>query len=170
MKYYAGVGSRDAPKDILDFMTQIAEHLEQKGYILRSGHAKGSDQAFEAGVKLEVNKEIFSSRIASSDEAKEIAASIHPAWHLCSDYAKGCHGRNVYQILGKDLNTPVSFVICWTPEGKEIGGTRTAIVLAKRHKIPVYNLALHKFNSLEEMLSQLYKMTISTSYRRLRPV
>ena len=142
MKYYAGIGSREAPSAILLAMTDIAILLEQNGFILRSGHAKGSDMAFEAGIQLAANKEIFSRYVNTCEEAKAIAASIHPAWHNCSDYAKGCHGRNIYQVLGRDLKTPVSFVICWTPEGKEIGGTRTAIILAKKHKIPVYNLAL----------------------------
>jgi hypothetical protein len=155
VKYYAGIGSREAPSDILLIMTEIAKLLEQKGYILRSGHAQGSDMAFEDGVQLAKNKEIFSRHVATCDEARAIAASIHPAWHNCSDYAKGCHGRNIYQVLGRDLKTPVSFVICWTPEGKEIGGTRTAIVLAKRHKIPVYNLALEIPSSITDFVEKI---------------
>jgi len=50
VKYYAGIGSREAPSEILLAMTEIADRLEQKGYILRSGHAKGSDMAFEAEI------------------------------------------------------------------------------------------------------------------------
>jgi hypothetical protein len=46
------------------------------------------------------------------------------------------HARNVYQILGEDLQSPSQFVISWTPGGCEIGGTRTALVLAKRRGIP----------------------------------
>jgi hypothetical protein len=103
-------------------------------------------------VKDPSHKEIFTAKHPVCEVAKEIAATIHPAWHNCSDYAKGCHGRNVYQVLGEDLKTPVSFVICWTPEGKEVGGTRTAIVLAKRHKIPVYNLALMPLKTIEKIL------------------
>ena len=34
------------------------------------------------------------------------------------------------QVLGLDLKTPSKFLICWTPEGKEKGGTATAIKLA----------------------------------------
>lgn len=155
VKYYAGIGSREAPSNVLIVMTEIAKLLEQNGYILRSGHAKGSDMAFEAGVQLAKNKEIFSRHVTTCDAARDIAASIHPAWHNCSDYAKGCHGRNIYQVLGRDLKTPVSFVICWTPEGKEIGGTRTAIVLAKRHKIPVYNLALEIPSPIDDFVRKI---------------
>ena len=57
--------------------------------------------------------------------------------------------RNVYQILGLDLNTPVDFVICWTPCGSQTdkqrsiktGGTGLAISLADSLGIKVYNLA-----------------------------
>ena len=37
MKYYAGIGSRKTPKEILDLMSVIGEYLQSKGYILRSG-------------------------------------------------------------------------------------------------------------------------------------
>lgn len=85
VKYYAGIGSREAPSNVLIVMTEIAKLLEQNGYILRSGHAKGSDMAFEAGVQLAKNKEIFSRHVTTCDAARDIAASIHPAWHNCSD-------------------------------------------------------------------------------------
>jgi len=139
MKYYAGIGARATPPNILKLMTEIASHLESKDYILRSGGAIGADSAFELGV-LNNKKEIFRWKECTK-EAEEIAATIHPAWHHCNEYARKSHGRNVFQILGKDLNTPVEFVICWTPNAQEIGGTRTAIVLAKKRNIKVYNLA-----------------------------
>ena len=140
MKYYAGIGSRSTPINILRIMTKVATALEEKGYTLRSGGAKGADSAFEKGI-LTGKKEIFSWK-ESTEEAEKIASTIHPAWHNCNEYARKSHGRNVFQILGKDLNTPVEFVICWTPNGEEIGGTRTAIVLARQREIKIYNLAI----------------------------
>ena len=151
MKYYAGVGSRTTPPEILATMTKAAGILEQQGYILRSGKAKGADRAFEAGVKSSLNKQIFPNWYPTSEEAKKIAASIHPAWGNCSEYAKACHARNVYQILGENLNSPVEFVICWTPDAQPIGGTRTAIILAKKHKIPVFNLAAPERNDFPHL-------------------
>jgi len=58
------------------------------------------------------------------------------------------HGRNCYQILGSTMNDPVKFAVCWTPDGAETeaecsgqtGGTGTAIRLADRYAIPVFNL------------------------------
>lgn len=154
-KIYTGIGSRQAPGDIIFVMNGIGYALAKKGYTLRSGGADGSDAAFETGCDSGGgNKEIYlpwknfnnnqSFLYNVSTKALELAETIHPAWGVCSYGAKKLHGRNCYQVLGLDLNTPSNFLICWTMDGQEKGGTRTAIVLAKRHKIPVYNLAIKK--------------------------
>jgi hypothetical protein len=78
----------------------------------------------------------------------EKAASLHPAWSRLSIGPQKLHARNVGQVLGKNLATPVSFVLCWTKDGcateqertVKTGGTGTAIVLAHRLGIPVFNL------------------------------
>jgi predicted Rossmann fold nucleotide-binding protein DprA/Smf involved in DNA uptake len=44
-KYYAGIGSRETPKDICDIMTQLAIKLANNGWVLRSGGAKGADRS-----------------------------------------------------------------------------------------------------------------------------
>lgn len=72
-------------------------------------------------------------------EAFDIAEKIVPWWSNCSEGARKLHARNVMQVLGARLDDPVEMVVCWTEGGKEKGGTRTAIVLAQKHKIPVYN-------------------------------
>jgi predicted Rossmann fold nucleotide-binding protein DprA/Smf involved in DNA uptake len=48
-KYYAGVGSRQTPENILHLMTRIAMRMAELGWVLRSGGAKGADYAFEKG-------------------------------------------------------------------------------------------------------------------------
>ncbi len=55
-KYYAGIGSREIPRGIVNIMTGISIELENSGYILRSGGAKGADSTFEYGVQ---NKQIY---------------------------------------------------------------------------------------------------------------
>jgi hypothetical protein len=139
-KYYAGVGSRETPLDILNLMTRIARKLEFNNFVLRSGGAIGADSAFERGVKNNCNKKIFVAADAT-EPAIQLASTIHPAWHRCTDYARKLHGRNCMQILGENLDTPVKFVICWTRNAQTIGGTATAIRLAKQRGIKVYNLA-----------------------------
>ena len=43
-------------------------------------------------------------------------------------------------ILGNSLDNPVKFVVCWTSNGKDKGGTGLAIRLARHHGIRVFNL------------------------------
>ena len=149
MKYYAGVGSRETPQDVLKTMLKIGKYLATKGYTLRSGGAKGADTAFENGCdSVGGNKEIF---YANNNKgtlmlteviplAEQIASSVHPAWDRCNEYARKLHTRNVAQVMGADLKHPVDFLVCWTKNGKKIGGTSTAISIAEMNNIPVFNL------------------------------
>lgn len=157
MKYYTGVGSRKTPKDICQKMTEIAAKLESFGYILRSGGADGADIAFEMGVKDPDNKHIYlpwknfnhnpSHRYwAPSREVYTLTKFIHPNYNMLSSASQKLHARNFYQVLGDDLSTPSDFLICWTENGKEIGGTRTALKVAYVKDIPVYNLAVKDFD------------------------
>ncbi len=158
-RYYTGVGSRSTPPHVLALMAAIAQRLSEQGFTLRSGGADGGDTAFEMGA---VEKQIYIpwstfagpadpnvSRIvcgeehltaAYYDEARVIAERHHPAWERCSSAARKLHTRNVFQVLGYDLQTPSEFVICWTPEGSGKGGTGQAIRIAKHYDVPVYDL------------------------------
>ena len=75
-------------------------------------------------------------------ETECIASEVHPAWDRCNEWAKGMHSRNCHQILGYDLQSPVDAVICWTPDGRVVGGTATAIRIAMKYDIPVFNLGV----------------------------
>lgn len=143
---YAGIGSRETPEDILKQMTEVASDLEHAGYVLRSGGAKGADSAFEAGVENPSHKQIFYANDADA-KSRAIAKEIHPAPERLSTYRLSLMARNTYQIFGRDLNTPVDFVLCWTKDGKEgfgkdrpIGGTGQAVEMAARKGIPVINM------------------------------
>jgi len=158
LKPYTGIGSRKAPADILAVMTALAAQMAG-AYVLRSGAADGADAAFEAGaLKAGGAREIYlpwkgfnghsSELYHASEQAFVLAQSVHPAWDRLEQGPKKLHSRNTYQVLGQALNAPSELVICWTPDGCEsartrnrnTGGTATAIVLAERHGIPVYNL------------------------------
>lgn len=41
--YYTGVGSRETPKEVLNYFSKLAYFLASNNYILRSGHAQGAD-------------------------------------------------------------------------------------------------------------------------------
>jgi len=121
-------------------MTLLAKKLAIEGWTLRSGGALGADSAFEYGATLVGGpKEIYRASDANK-AALEMASTIHPAWHKCSDYVRKLHARNCFQVLGRDLRTPSSFLVCWTLGGADIGGTRTAIVLARNNNVEVLNL------------------------------
>ena len=52
VKYYAGIGSRSTPEDVLDRMYKLAILLAKRSYTLRSGGANGADTAFEKGCTI----------------------------------------------------------------------------------------------------------------------
>lgn len=149
-KFYAGIGSRETPEDFLRLFRSAAKHLAQNNYTLRSGGADGADMAFETGCK-QVNgpMEIYipwpgfnnnSSPLSNiPDWAYKLAAQTHPAWERCSQGGRKLHARNCMQMFGQDGNTPVEFVICWTPQGSGSGGTGQALRLAQRHNITVFD-------------------------------
>ena len=161
MKYYTGIGSRETPEDILEIMEKIAIKLEKEGWTLRSGGASGADTAFEKNVK---NKEIFlpwkffqdnlSKFYKPQEWTYPIAQQFHINWFNLKPQDKKLHARNVHQILGYQENDKhSSFVICWTPNVETIGGTATAIKIANKYNIPVFNLADSKIRKrIEEFI------------------
>ena len=158
MKSYAGIGSRETPREINNEMSFFALCATYAPLILRSGGANGADEAFETGCG-NGPKEIYlpwknfnknsSSLYTLHPKAAELAASVHPHYKYMKHGAKLLIARNMQQILGANLDDPVEFVICWTKDGCEshetynpskTGGTGSAIALASKCDIPVYNL------------------------------
>lgn len=157
-RLYAGIGSRETPPEVLAKMEALASDLAGQGFVLRSGAAAGADAAFELGCdRARGAKDIwlpwrgFNGHESGSFPGEahfESAAVLHPAWVRLSRGARALHARNVGQVLGADLQTPVEFVLCWTPDGCEsrekrsarTGGTGTAIALADERGIAVFNM------------------------------
>lgn len=148
---YAGIGSRSTPPPVQVSMTQIACQLENKRYVLRSGGAKGADQAFESGVKYSQFKQIFLASDATSDSII-LASSFHPAWNNCNQYARQLHGRNAMIILGPDLKSPVDFVLFWSLDETK-GGTSMGIQIAKVYGIPTYNLRTTPLSQIHSLIT-----------------
>ena len=155
IRKYAGIGSRQTPAAILELMREIGKQHAAAGWLLRSGGADGADKAFEEGCRSANGKmekflpwprfnNSFSDLYTVGPDALKLASQVHPAWQNLSSAAKVLHARNCYQILGSSLDDPVECVICWTPAGAVVGGTATAIKIAERYKIPVYNLGKEK--------------------------
>ena len=166
-KYYTGVGSRETPAEILTLMGSLARTLSKLGYTLRSGGADGADSAFGDHAALKDvylpwknfnNKQGIVVEGSALTAAFSLAAQIHPAWERCSHGAKALHARNCFQVLGPNLDNPSEFLICWTPGGRVQGGTATAINLALKHGVKVYNLATQAdYDALRSFLQGLIK-------------
>ena len=153
MKYYAGIGARDTPQEVLNRMTKLSAILQRKGLCLRSGGAKGADTAFEAGV-TNGNLEVFLANGSIPLWANIFTEHFHPNPNALQDYPRKLMNRNAMQILGRDGDNPVEFVVCWTADGKFSGGSGHALRIAAYFDIPIYNF----FNpeeviALKEMVS-----------------
>jgi hypothetical protein len=147
-RFYTGVGDHHVdrlPTRKLDEATDIARTLESWKFVLRSGRATGFDQAFERGVTNPLNKVIYlsSKEQTYSDDlwtmAVDLVVNTHP-YPPSARYYMHLLARNAFQVLGDDLRTPSRFVVCWTKNGKDVGGTGTTIRIAQKFNIPVYNL------------------------------
>jgi hypothetical protein len=166
--YYTGVGSRETPLEVCRLFTRIAQRLEKRGYILRSGHAIGADRAFESGqstgdiylpwpeygvrsYKNDPGMEVRENAIVSprekvfQDYEELVAFGLRTA--SCPESHKLLHGRNFRQVVGQEGEPLSSFLVCWTKDGAETlkecsastGGTGTAIKLASLKGVPVVN-------------------------------
>lgn len=120
-------------------MTLMAAKLGERGWILRSGGARGADTAFAAGA---TRKEVFRPSGPIPQTALDSVAHYHPApWRLNACTWR-LHARNAQIVLGANLDDPVCFVLCWTPGGSGSGGTGQALRIARAHGIPVYDIGL----------------------------
>lgn len=153
LRFYAGIGSRKAPEHILKLMTEYAEILEALGYCLRSGGAIGSDQAFENGAS---NKVIFLPEQNPPKWTEVFTIHFHPRPDRLSIDGWQYMCRNAMQILGREGNDLVDFVLCWTEDGKASGGTGQAIRIAQAYDVPVYNL--YNDQDSKDFLAFLYEL------------
>lgn len=180
-KYYTGIGARKVPVEICLFMGGVAKRMPELGYTLRSGAADGSDSAFEFGChKVGGQGDIFLPKVGfkgrdilmpingctyhvQHGDMQRKAADILRETNVCGFIDKvnidtyNFFTRNVYQLLGLNLDTPSKVVIYYAPEkdGECQGGTRIAVNLAPHYGIPTYNL-LHaeQREKIKELLNE----------------
>lgn len=159
-KFYAGIGSRETPQEILEKMKQHALFLQKCNYILRSGGADGADKAFESGAGS--LKEIYlpwknfngsiSNLIQIPKQAYESVYKYHPNPYALSQGALKLMARDYCQVFGYD-EEPINFCLCWTKNGKASGGTGQAIRICEANGIPVYN-----YYNQEEEIEKILKI------------
>jgi hypothetical protein len=182
--FYAGIGSRETPTPILKKMRELAAYLEQLGFVLRSGNAVGADTAFAEGTShsgqvwlpwadfnLDTQKKLnwIDYRVISDDDVDAYSSitKFHRKPQNRSDMFYKLMARNYRQIVG--LNESNSqFVICWTRDGKDSGGTGQALRIASFLDIPIYNLytlsteKIKAFIALELFFHQREKKTCTS--------
>lgn len=165
--WYAGIGSRETPPEMLERMQQVAIALARRGWGLRSGGAPGADDAFETGALAaggacqsfwpwrgfgRSSNGVVASTLPGWAATEEIAARHHPAYASLSRGVRALMRRNVLQVLGPDAASPSRFVAMWAPrarfdpEGRICdcaGGTGQAVRLAYARRIPVLHLEHH---------------------------
>ncbi|MCL2769342.1 MAG: hypothetical protein FWD42_04445 [Solirubrobacterales bacterium] len=171
---YAGIGARCVPNSVLLLLEQTAAVLGRQGWVLRTGMSPGADQAFYRGA-LQARGEVelylpwpgfeqgargVGERGAvrvweqATDGARELAARFHPGWEELDRDTRSKRARDVHQVLGRDLATPVRMVVCWTEDGgidgasARSGGTGQALRVAHSGAIPVINLARQEHEAL----------------------
>lgn len=152
-KFYAGIGSRETPESVRPLIHKVARRLNELGYTLRSGGADGADTFFEEAAD---RKEIFlpwkkfNGRIVEkqfqgpTQAAKELAAEQIYKYADRTQGVRKLLARNMHQVLGLNLDSPVDFIVCWTRDGKIAGGTAYAIRLGKSRGIRTFNLCKEK--------------------------
>lgn len=167
-KRYAGIGSREAPPEVLEVTRWFAFILAHLGYKLNSGGCPlGMDKAFLDGAykckrsdKSEnhiflswngmsnlyhdpANGFIDATKLPNYQQAHDLGLAARGSWERAGKGGIMHHSRNPYQVLDLDLNSPVDFVACWAPpsgkKGNVKGGTATAVKIAIEHNIPIYN-------------------------------
>lgn len=151
---YAGIGNDDTPESVLKQMTTLATRLESEGWVVRCDGGKGPSEVFEKMSSHELylpwknfnGKESQFNKV--TDEAKNLTKQFHPSFESLKDSVKVIVARHAQVILGKDLKSPVKFVVCYSSDGAESGKERSAktgymsipIAIAAAQRIPIFNL------------------------------
>ena len=168
-KFFAGVGSRETPPDVLALLVRLGRTLTDLGWTLSSGDAVGADRAFyegalqsprfsEVGCRIYLAWNGVGGRYHDPDngfydatqftetypQAEALALAARGSFEGLGRGGRALHTRNVFQIYGHTLKEPVSCVLFWAvPQGrsgKVKGGTSTAVTLAQQAGIKTINL------------------------------
>lgn len=153
MKTYAGLGDKEVSENAGSIIFNVGKKMAENNYLLRSGGAEGVDTFFEKGCDLvKGNKEIFTPWVKSNKykEAEQIAKGHTAVWFKPKGIVQKILTRNVFILLGKELNKPVDLVLVW--QNGETDVYRHLVRTAASYNIRVYNLAEVSVRELTESL------------------
>lgn len=165
MKRYAGIGSRRTPAKILFLMQEAGRLLASLNIEIHSGAADGADNTFEHGcdalsgpkrIRLPWKGFNGSSSVFFDlpEKAFEIARQLHPAWDNLNPAVKKLMARTSFQIL-PDLESPIDFVLCYTPSGSGNRGTGQALRIARHFNVPIFDFGFYEALNEERIRCEL---------------
>lgn len=148
------VGSRKITPCIAELCNIIGSKLSDRNFIARSGGASGCDTEFLRYYNKQLTEvyipwDGFSNGMCIDNLDKEKAAmilsSIVDIQGLKESIVK-LYTRNVFQVLGKNLDQPSDILLYYSPmlNGIPKGGTKIAYMLAKRYKIKCVDIMDYK--------------------------
>lgn len=172
MRSFALIGSRDSSDEDNEFLYNTGLALLRLGLAGYSGGAKkGPDHSFTRALTtfIEEGGNARDSRIylpalahpqpkgnpidwciktplsnyAHHSHTFNMCVLVHPVMHYLPQYVQQLHCRNVFQILGDDLESRVAFVLTsarMDGKGDVVGGTATAIKIAMAFGVPIFNI------------------------------
>ena len=156
MIVFAGIGSRNIPKEYELLIKRIASYMVAVGAKLRSGGANGTDRLFqtvfeennscmEIYIPWEGFEGLYSDLpgicLVDNPEAIQFTKKYHKGFRNLTSGSIKLHNRNAHQILGKGLDDPCDLVICYRDPKAKSSGTDQAIRIALDNGIPVINVA-----------------------------
>lgn len=158
-KAFTVIGSRETPDDAMSVLSKVTNLL---GFMkVRTGDAsRGGDLAARRarnGVNIEIYSpnDISSNAYGNAEQALGFVQRFHPNPSALTPYAQQLHARNTYQVLGSNLDSQSTFVLCYAPldeNGVPQGGTAQAIRISNAYGIPVINLAVP---AVQELLANV---------------
>jgi len=170
---YTGIGSRKISSKESEIILTISKSLSEKGLIVLSGNAEGSDITFQEGSRgkcvimlpwegFNQKKYDYTNSLdhyiidpRKDKSAKNSVNEFHPNPKSLNKYGKLFMIRNYYQIHGVYNYPRSSFVVCCSDEenGEVRGGTGQAVRIANHLKIAVINI--RRTNWKQEFLKVL---------------
>ena len=174
MHHFAGIGTREPTKEILDICFLLGQEIAKAGHILKSGNAIGCDNAFMMGASsIDPSKVIaclpwkgynntllhpkwktFIEGQGSKQLYRLLIKTLHPKWNNLKDSVKALHTRNAAIIDN-------CICVFAAPKTNSLfgGGTEMGIKIAKHMSIPVINLNETTPQKLEKIIKRLHELT-----------
>jgi hypothetical protein len=154
---YAGIGSRETPPEILKLMNQVGFLLARNNVACRTGAALGADQAFANGANMgrgmthlslpwdkyerdwinTLHPSLITVQVLdplTDIDAIRSVADHHPYYAKLKQGSIKLHARNWLILYEAD------YVICYTSDGTDKGGTGQGIRIAEAMGKDVHNL------------------------------